>query len=76
MEDHELTERRRGDDHPLTDIQIEAIAEKAAEKAVAKITAHVYQNVGKSVLEKMFWVVGAVAIMLYFWLSSKGVKPL
>lgn len=69
-------ERRRGDDHPLTEAQIEAIAEKAAIKAMEKITAHIYQNVGKSVVEKTFWIVGAVSIMLYFWLSSKGFKPL
>lgn len=63
-----------GNDHPLSDEQIEAIAEKAAEKAVAKITAVVYQNVGKSVVERAFWLIGALAIGLYFWLSSKGIK--
>jgi hypothetical protein len=61
-------------EHKLSDSQIEEIAEKAAEKAMEKITAHIYQNVGKSVVERMFWIVGAVSIMLYFWLSSKGVK--
>lgn len=69
-------EQRRGNDHPLSDEQIEAIAEKAADKAVAKITANVYQNVGKSVVSKFFYFVGVVTIALYFYLSSKGVKVL
>ena len=40
---------------PLTDDQIEAIAEKAAEVAFKKI----YEEVGRSVVKKVFWIVGA-----------------
>lgn len=57
---------------PLTDAQIEKIAEKAAEKAVAKITDRVYRDVGKNVVQKLFWIVGVISIALFFWLQSKG----
>lgn len=57
---------------PLTDAQIEKIAEKAAEKAVAKLTDRVYRDVGKSVIEKLFWIAGVVAAAAFFWLQAKG----
>jgi tetrahydromethanopterin S-methyltransferase subunit G len=57
----------------LTEEQIEQIAEKAAEKAIEKLTSHVYQEVGKSVVSKIFYLVGACAIGLFLWMKSKGV---
>lgn len=57
---------------PLSDAQIEQIAEKAAEKAVAKLTDKVYRDVGKNVIEKLFWIAGVVAVALFFWFQSKG----
>jgi tetrahydromethanopterin S-methyltransferase subunit G len=57
----------------LTEEQIEQIAEKAAEKAIEKLTSHVYQEVGKSVVGKLFYIIGACAIGLYLWLKSKGI---
>lgn len=59
-------------EHILTNEQLEQIAEMAAEKAVEKITATVYQNVGKSVIGKFTWIVGAITVGIYFWLKSKG----
>lgn len=56
----------------LTEEQLDAIAEKAAEKAVAKITDQVYKQVGKSFINKLFWIVGAVGTGLYLWLHDKG----
>lgn len=59
---------------PLTDeAYIEEIAEKAAEKAIEKLTAHVYQEVGKSVVSKALYIIGAASIGLYLWLKSKGI---
>lgn len=64
----------RRDQCPLTDEEyIEEIAEKAAEKAIEKLTAHVYQEVGKSVVSKALYIVGACSIGLYLWLKSKGI---
>ena len=45
---------------PLTDDQIEAIAERAAEVALNKV----YTEVGKSVLKKLAWLTGAAVIGL------------
>ncbi len=57
---------------PLTEAQIEEIAERAANKAVAKLTDQVYREVGKNVLQKFTYVVGAIAVALFLWLQSKG----
>jgi len=56
---------------PLTDQQIEQIAERAAEVAFRKI----YEEVGRSVVKKIFWVVGAGALGLLFWLAGNGQLP-
>lgn len=58
---------------PLDDSEIEKIAEKAAEKAIEKLTNHVYQEVGRSVISKFVYIVGACSLGLYLWLKSKGV---
>ena len=55
----------------LTDAQIDEIAEKAAERASQKI----YQNVGKSVLTKLTWMVGAAVVGLFMWLGGNGTLP-
>jgi hypothetical protein len=56
---------------PLTDEQIEAIAERAAEVAFKKI----YEEVGRSVVKRIFWIVGAGSLALLFWLSGNGNFP-
>lgn len=57
------------DEHPLSEAQIDAIAEKAAEKALQKI----YAEVGQNVLRKFAWLVGLVVISLAIFLAGKGV---
>ena len=56
---------------PLTDAQIEIIAERAAEVAFRKI----YEEVGKSVLKKLAWLVGAAVIGVGFWLAGNNALP-
>ncbi len=56
---------------PLTDAQIEAIAERAAEVALNKV----YTEVGKNVLKKLAWLTGAAVLGLAMWLSSHGSLP-
>lgn len=63
------SERRK---HPIPEELVEAIAEKAAQKAVERMTQHVYTTVGRSVLEKATWIVGACCVGVYLWLKSKG----
>ena len=58
---------------PLTDAQVEKIAEKAADKAVAKLTDRVYRDVGRNVVQKLFWIVGVLTVALWLWLQSKGI---
>lgn len=57
----------------LTEEQIEEIAERAAERAMQKLTDHMYKQVGKSVVSKLFWIVGVISVGLYLWLKQKGI---
>lgn len=57
---------------PLTDEQVEKIAEKAADKAVAKLTDKVYLEVGRSVVQKIVYILGVTAVALFLWAQSKG----
>lgn len=57
---------------PLTEEQIEEIAERAAERAMKKLTDHMYKEVGRSVINKLFWIVGVISVGLYMWLKQKG----
>jgi hypothetical protein len=56
---------------PLTDAQIEVIAERAAEVALEKV----YTEVGKSVLKKIAWLAGAATVGLFMWLGNHGSLP-
>lgn len=56
----------------LTDEQIESIAERAAEKAVAKLTDQVYREVGRGVVSKFVWIVGALVVALFLWAKTQG----
>ena len=61
-------------DCPFSDeAALEKIAERAAERAIEKLTDHVYQEVGRSVISKFVYIVGACSLGLYLWLKSKGV---
>ena len=53
---------------PLTEDQIDKIATAAA----AKVIEQIYAEVGKSIVKKIFWVAGVIAISLLLWLSAKG----
>lgn len=56
---------------PLTDAQIEAIAERAAEVALNKV----YAEVGKNVLKRLAWLTGVAVIGLALWLAGNGSLP-
>ena len=61
-------------DCPFSDEAVlEKAAEKAAEKAIEKLTDHLYREVGKSVVEKLFYLIGVCVVALYLWLQHKGV---
>lgn len=53
----------------LTDEQIEEIAERAAEVALERV----YTQIGKSVVQKFLYLVGAAALAVYAFLKGKGI---
>lgn len=65
---------RRAQAH-LSEDQIETIAEKAAEKAIEKLTGDVYKAVGKSIVSKFLWIVGASAVGVWIWARKNGLVP-
>jgi hypothetical protein len=63
---------RRKSAFPLTDDQIEEIAERAAEKAVQKMTDQIYLEVGKGVVKKALYLIGAFVVGAGLWAKAKG----
>ena len=59
---------RRATPH-LTQEQIEAIAERAAEVALERV----YTQIGKSVVSKLLWLIGAAALAVAAWLNGHGI---
>lgn len=60
----------------LTEDQIEEIADRAARRAVESLTDHVYREIGKGVISKLYTVVGVCAAAVVIWATSKGwIKP-
>ncbi len=71
--DYNGPERRR--ESHLTEEQIEKIASLAADKAVKKMTDDAFKAVGKTVVEKLFWIVGVLALGTFAWLQATGKAP-
>lgn len=59
------------DEHPLTEAQIDEIAEKAARRALEIV----YAEIGENVLRKLAWLVGLVVVGLAIWLAGKNSLP-
>jgi hypothetical protein len=53
----------------LTDLEVDAIAERAAQKAIVKV----YEQIGRSVAEKVFWFIGVVVVGMLLLVAGKGV---
>lgn len=59
----------------LTEEQIDAIAERAATKAAAQVFQTVYAEIGRSVVSRFIYVLGAALIAFAGWLSgTHGIK--
>lgn len=69
-QDYSGPERRR--EAHLTDAQMESIADMAATKAVQKMTDNAFKAIGKSVVEKFFYAVGALTLGALFFAQTKG----
>lgn len=50
------------------DARVEEVAERAAEKAIEKV----YANVGRSVLRRAAWLLGAVLLAAAVFFAGKG----
>ena len=66
-----MTEQERRQSVLLTHEQIEEIASRAADKAIDRITQQVYQQVGQSVVNKLIWIIGSLAVGAYLWFDGK-----
>ena len=56
----------------LSEEQIEEIAEKSAEKAIAKLTNQIYLEVGKGVVKRALYLIGAFVVGAGLWAKAKG----
>ena len=66
MDEYQGPERRL---YPqLSDEQIERIAERAAQVALEKV----YTSIGKSVVSKFLWLVGAASLAVAAWMNGSG----
>ena len=54
----------------LTEAEMDAIAERAADRAIRKM----YENIGKSVAQKMYWAIGIVVVGMVMLLAGNGMK--
>ena len=66
-----MTEQERRQSVLLTHDQIEEIASRAADKAIDRITQQVYQQVGRSVINKLMWIIGSISVGAYLWFNDK-----
>lgn len=67
MQEYSGNERRRSPH--LTEDQIDAIAERAAEVALEKV----YTHIGRSVVSKFLWLVGAATLAVAAWMNGAGI---
>lgn len=70
---HKVPEKIKCDNCPANnESSIEEIAERAADKAIEKLTSHLYQEVGKNIVSKLFYILGICIIGMALWLRDKG----
>ena len=56
----------------LSEAEMDAIAERAADKAIRKM----YEQIGKSVAQKVYWGIGIVVVGMIMMLAGNGMsKP-
>ena len=53
----------------IPDHVVDMIAERAAQRALE----HVYMEVGKSIVTKLFWLAGIVTVSLLLFMAGKGI---
>ena len=53
----------------LSEAEMDAIAERAADKAIRKM----YEQIGKSVAQKVYWGIGIVVVGMIMMLAGHGI---
>lgn len=53
---------------PLTEAEVELLVERVCERVMVNF----YSQIGKSVVNKMFWLVGVIAVSIAIWLAGAG----
>ena len=57
---------------PLTEAEMDTIAERAADRAIRKM----YEQIGKSVAQKVYWFIGVAVVGMMMLLAGNGMsKP-
>ena len=54
----------------LTEAEMDAIAERAADRAIRKM----YEQIGKSVAQKIYWAIGVAVVGMMMLLAGNGMK--
>lgn len=54
---------------PLTEAEMDAIAERAADRAIRKM----YEQIGKSVAQKIYWFIGVAVVGMMMLLAGNGI---
>ncbi len=61
----------------ISEVEIEELADKAAEKAsdktIEKLPHLLYMEVGRSVVNRLFYIIGVISVAAYLWLKAKGI---
>ena len=56
----------------LSEADMDAIAERAADRAIRKM----YEQIGKSVAQKVYWAIGVAVVGMMMLLAGNGIsKP-
>jgi len=54
----------------LSEAEMDEIAERAADRAIRKM----YEQIGKSVAQKVYWFIGIVVVGMLMMLAGNGMK--
>jgi hypothetical protein len=54
----------------LSEAEMDAIAERAADRAIRKM----YEQIGKSVAQKVYWAIGVAVVGMMMLLAGNGMK--
>lgn len=63
-----MTDEKSGAIGPLSEVEVELLVERVCEKVMLNF----YSQIGRSVVNKLFWVIGVIAVSVALWLAGAG----